>query len=145
LAFDTYEVTNPPDPYREEERWAKIRREIGLAMEEGLPLDEMLMKKERQALRTMSYQKTQTQRVRVNNEASDFFTVLEVRAGAGVELLHRLANTIFSLGLDIRFARFNSDQEKMSGDFYVRDVAGQKVLEPDQIKTIRKTLMDVIR
>jgi [protein-PII] uridylyltransferase len=145
LAFDTYEVTNPPDPYREEERWAKIRKEVGLAMEDRLPLDDMLMKKKRRALRTKNYQKTQTKQVRVNNEASDFFTVLEVRARAGVELLHRLANTIFSLGLDIRFAKFNSDQEKMSGDFYVRDTFGQKVLEPAQIKTLRKKLMDVIR
>jgi [protein-PII] uridylyltransferase len=145
LAFDTYEVTNPPDPYREEERWAKIRKEVGLAMQDRLPLDDMLMKKKRRALRTKRYQKKQTRQVRVNNEASDFFTILEVRARAGVEFLHRLANTIFSLGLDIRFAKFNSDQEKMSGDFYVRDVTGQKVLEPAQIKTIRKELMDVIR
>ena len=145
LAFDTYEVTNPPDPYREEERWTKIRREVALAMEDRLPLDDMLLKKMRQALRATRYQKTQTEQVRVNNEASDFFTILEVRAGAEVELLHRLANTIFSSGLDIRFAKFSSDQEKMSGDFYVRDTFGQKVLEPAQIKTMRKELMDVIR
>ncbi len=143
LAFDTYEVTNPPDPYHEEERWAKIRKEVGLAIEGRLPLDDMLMRKRRRALPT-KYQKPQAKRVRVDNEASDFFTVLEVRAKAGVELLYRVANTIFSLGLDIRFAKFNSDQEKMSGDFYVRDISGQKLLGPAQIRTVQQELMDVI-
>jgi [protein-PII] uridylyltransferase len=45
LAFDVYDVTNPPDPYREDETWDKIRRELGLAMEDRIQLRKLLLNK----------------------------------------------------------------------------------------------------
>ena len=38
LAFDVYEVTNPLDPYSEEERWEKIYKEINQVLSGNLPL-----------------------------------------------------------------------------------------------------------
>jgi [protein-PII] uridylyltransferase len=144
LALDVYEVTNPLDPYQETEKWEKIRKEIFLALYEQLPLDELISRKERMTLAKKKYLVSGAGKVDVNNEASDFFTVIEFRSEGQIGLLYELAKQVFSLGLDIRFAKLNSDQEKMTGVLYVRDSEGQKIHGDDKIEEIKKGLLSLI-
>jgi UTP:GlnB (protein PII) uridylyltransferase len=48
------------------------------------------------------------------------------------------------MNLDIRTAKVNSDGEKLTGVFYVRDSAGEKVYEPDAMAETRRRLMAVL-
>lgn len=144
LAFDIYDVTNPQDPFREEEIWKKIRDDIDLALEDRLPLDELIQKKGNMVLDSERYPVRQAKKVRINNEISDFFTVIEVSSGARVGLLYKLAKEIFSLDLDIRFAKFNSDEEKMTGGLHIMDSLGQKIHGNDQIAKIKRALLGVL-
>ncbi|MBW2343024.1 MAG: [protein-PII] uridylyltransferase [Deltaproteobacteria bacterium] len=145
LALDVYEVTNPLDPYQEMEKWEKIRKEIILALEDRLALDELIRKKERMTLAKERYLNSGSRKVKINNEASDFFTVIEVRSEEQIGLLYDLAKQVFTLGLDIRFAKVNSDQEKMTGVFYVRDAEGQKIHGDDKIEEIKEGLLSVMQ
>jgi [protein-PII] uridylyltransferase len=140
LAFDIYEVTNPLDPYREAERWEKTLSDVRLALEDRLPLDDLIREKGR-SLYAEPYHSPVAKKVKVDNEASDFFTVIEISWPTSVGLAYILAKQIFSLGLDIRFARVNSDEERLKGVFYVKDANGQKIYEADQIEEIRDRLM----
>ena len=144
LAFDVYEVTNPLDPYREEKKWQKILGEVEQAIEGGLPLDELIDKKDRMILASKGEYAHEKKEIIVDNEASGFFTILEVSTGERIGMLYELAKAIFSLGLDIRFAKLNSDKERMTGVFYVRDSGGQKILEEDQIQKIKLEIMSVM-
>ena len=56
-----------------------------------------------------------------------------------------LAKEIHSLELDIRFAKINSEKERMSGVFYVRDAEGQKVYEEETMARIKERLLAVMR
>jgi [protein-PII] uridylyltransferase len=145
LAFDTYEVTNPLDPYREKEMWDKVFNDAIEAVEEKLPLDEMISKKERMALWSAAEYGPPVKRVHIDNEDSDFFTIIEVRAGVRTGLLYDLAKEIFHLGLDIRFAKVNSDKERMTGVFYVRDASGQKVYEEEVMGQIKERIFSVMK
>jgi [protein-PII] uridylyltransferase len=145
LAFDIYGVTNPLDPYREAEIWSKINEDVRLALKDRLPLDELIQKKERMTQYSARYGEQQAKKVHINNEISDFFSVIEVRSDTGVELLYNLAKQMFSLGLDIRIAKFNSDEEMMTGNFYVRDSSGQKILEQDQIDEIKRDILGILK
>ncbi|MCJ7596353.1 MAG: hypothetical protein MUO52_16415, partial [Desulfobacterales bacterium] len=82
--------------------------------------------------------------VRIDNDASDFFSILEVTGGVRTGLLYDLAKKIFSLGLDIRFAKVNSDKEKMTGVFYVRDAGGQKIYEDAILNKTRDEILSVL-
>jgi [protein-PII] uridylyltransferase len=144
LAFDTYEVTNPRDPLREDETWDKINSDIHLALEDRLPLDQLIQKKRKMVLEHWRNGSPQVKKIQINNEISDFFTAIEVRSAANVGLLYDLAKTISSLDLNIRFARFNSDEEKMIGAFYVRDSSGQKIHEEDRLDEIRRGILAVL-
>ena len=144
LAFDVYEVTNPLDPYREEEMWNKIHGEALQAIEDQIPLDELITRKEEQDFSLGRDYGYPSKKVVIDNDASDFFTIIEVSSGDRIGLLYTLAKAVFSLGLDIRFAKVNSDKEKMTGVFYVGDSGGQKILDQDQIQKIKVDIMGVI-
>jgi [protein-PII] uridylyltransferase len=144
LAFDVYEVTNPLDPYREERMWNKIHAEALQAIEDQIPLDELISKKERQLFSLGDEYGNQPKKVKIDNVASDFFTIVEVSAWDRIGLLYELAKEVFSLGLDIRFAKVNADKERMTGVFYVRDSGGQKILEEDEIQRIKREIMNLM-
>jgi len=140
LAFDIYEVTNPVDRYREAERWEKTLNDVRLALEDRLPLDDLIREKG-QSLYTQAYHSPVPRKVKVDNEASDFFTVIEINSPTSVGLAYTLAKQIFSLGLNIRFAKVNSDEERLRGVFYVKDAGGQKIYEDNRVAEIRDRLI----
>jgi [protein-PII] uridylyltransferase len=145
LAFDTYEVTNPLDPYREEERWQRIFNDAVSAIEDRLPLDKRVRDKERMVMSGNIEYTSPVKRVRIDNKASDFFTIIEVSGGTRTSLLYDLAKGIHSLGLDIRFAKVSSDRERTTGVFYVRDVSGQKIFEDGILEQTRQALLSVMK
>jgi len=144
LAFDVYEVTNPLDPYREEKMWDKVQDEAIKAIEERIPLDELITKKERKLFSSSGDYPYPSKKVMIDNEASDFFTIIEVSAKDRIGLLYELAKEVFSLGMDIRFAKVNSDKERMTGVFYVRDSGGQKIYGEHEIEKTKRGVMSVI-
>ena len=145
MAFDVYEVTNPLDPYSEKEKWEKVYQEIDLTLKDQFPLDDRLQKKEDAVMGLETYGKTHIREVRINNEASDFFTIVEVRSAAIVGLLYKLAKNLFSMELNIRFAKFDRDDAYMSGDFYVTDLLGQKIYDEGRINKIQQGIMEILK
>jgi len=146
LAFDLYDVTNPLDPLREEEMWSKVLQDARQAIEDKLPLDELIDRKaQMSSFDEILSPYHPVERMRVDNEGSDFFTILEVGGGIRTGLLYELAKKIFALGLDIRFAKVNSDKEKMTGVFYVRDASGQKIYEDTVLEKVRREILGVLR
>ena len=143
LAFDIYEVTNPLDPLREAESWDKAHRDVCLALEDRIPLNELIREKG-SAVYPDGYKSPMAKKVKIDNDISDFFTVIEITSGTRIDLIYDLANKMFSLELDIRFARINSDDEKITGAFYVRDLAGQKIYEDEQIERIRDEMLGAL-
>jgi [protein-PII] uridylyltransferase len=141
LAFDVYEVTNPPDPFRQDEQWESISKDVGLAMENQIQLDDRIQKKRESAFPSAVPGIFSARTVEIDNEISDFFTIIQVRSGYRLGILYQLAKEIFRVGLNIRFARFSRDEERMTGDFYVTDTLGQKVVEPDRISPIKAGLL----
>jgi len=142
LAFDIYEVTNPVDPYRAAERWEQTLKDVHSVLEDRLSLDDLIREKEKTPYGE-AYHPPVHKSVRIDNDISDFFTVIEVRTGTGVGLTYAMAKQIFLLGLDIRFARVNSDEERVMGVFYVRDAGGQKIFEDERIAAIKDEIMKV--
>jgi [protein-PII] uridylyltransferase len=146
LAFDLYDVTNPLDPLREEEMWSRVLQDARQAIEGKLPLDELINRKAQMStFDEVLSPYHPVERMRVDNEGSDFFTILEVGGGIRTGLLYELAKKIFALGLDIRFAKVNSDKEKMTGVFYVRDASGQKIYEDSILEEVRREILGVLR
>mgnify|MGYP000596943888 CR=1 FL=1 len=145
LAFDVYEVANPVDPYRENETWEKIRKEAIEAIEGRLPLDALIGKKHSKALLEKPDFPDQDNRARIDNMASDFFTIIEISSSDRFGLLYKIGKKLFSLGLNIRLAMVSSEKGKvMTGVFYVSDTGGEKILDPRAIGRIEREILSIM-
>ncbi len=144
LAFDIYRVSNPPDPYREKETWARIRDQAEAVAEGRQQLEPLLEKRLAAGTGSGSTAAPWIRKVRVDNRASDFFTAIEIAAGNRPGILYHLARGIFALQLDIRFATVYSDKEKTTGVFYVRDPRGQKISDGEELEAVRSNILSTI-
>ncbi len=68
--------------------------------------------------------------VTVDQEASDFFTVIEVGAPDRIGLLYDITRTLADLHLDVHLAKVATYTDRVIDAFYVRDELGRKVQEP---------------
>ena len=82
-------------------------------------------------------------RVRINNNLSDTFSVIEVECLDRPGLLSDLASALADLKLDIGSAHAITFGEKVTDSFYVRDLVGHKIEDEERIKRIVDELMKI--
>ena len=76
----------------------------------------------------------------VHDDASDFFTVVEVRAADRVGLLYTITRALVEMELDIALAKVSTYGEDVVDVFYVRDFHGQKVTDPVYAEEIARSI-----
>lgn len=80
-------------------------------------------------------------KVRVLNDASDFATVVEVETADRIGLLFDLAATFHDLELDVHVAKVATYGPRVVDVFYVRDLFGRKVDEPEYAREIERAIV----
>lgn len=143
-AVDIFTVTPPLDPIRTEEIWEKIKGDLAETFQGKLPLSDRLQQKAKPTLLSRKRTLTRQTQVTVDNESSDFFTLIEVFTDDRIGLLYQITHTLFTLGIDIRIAKIATKADQVADVFYVLDLEGQKVLEEEKVKRIRDVLVRVL-
>lgn len=82
-------------------------------------------------------------RVEFENGASRY-TILEVYTFDRCSLLYRLAQQIHDLGLIIHSARIATYLDQVVDVFYVTDRVGNKIVDPERLGDIRRTLLEIV-
>jgi [protein-PII] uridylyltransferase len=80
----------------------------------------------------------------VDNGLSSNATVIEVRAPDQVGILHRMAKALSELGLDIRHARVQTLGHEVVDTFYVRTLAGEKLVDAFHRSEVERALLHAI-
>ncbi|HPR53194.1 MAG TPA: [protein-PII] uridylyltransferase [Deltaproteobacteria bacterium] len=70
---------------------------------------------------------TQKASITIDNETSDFFTLVEIRAQNSLGMLYHVSRTITGFGLDIHRAFVSRNGDLGSNVFYVVDALGEKI------------------
>ena len=76
----------------------------------------------------------------MDNDASDFFTVVEVGAPDRLGLLFDVTSALAELHLDVHLAKVATYGVRVVDAFYVRDALGRKVVEPRQVDEIEQAV-----
>jgi [protein-PII] uridylyltransferase len=103
--------------------WPDVGADLRAALRGEIPLHDLL------GPRRLEPGEAEAIHVAVDNAASQFFNVVEVRAPDQVGLLYRIASALHDLGLDIHHARIATNPEGALDVFYVRDLTGEKLSE----------------
>ncbi len=141
IAVDVFVVQEPGEGLYLEDLWQRIRRAISYALTGKLALDYRLEQKRTSPLTLASSAPKGRRKVRVDSEASDFYTLIEVAAPDRLGLLHDLASALSGLGLILHLARIATSAGRIHDTFYVRDEGGLKITDPDRAEEIRKALL----
>ncbi len=82
--------------------------------------------------------------VRIANEDSDFYTIIDVSTEDRPALLFDITRTLSDLGLEIVMSRAATRAERVKDAFYVTD-RGNKVLDPERKREIEEALLGTIQ
>jgi [protein-PII] uridylyltransferase len=124
LVLDVFTVAAAHGEALVDQRWSEIAADLQAALEGRVPLRDLL------GVRRLEPDEADAIQVSVDNAASQFFSVVEVRAPDQVGLLYRITRALHELGLDIHHAKIATYPEGALDVFYVWDLAGEKLGEP---------------
>jgi [protein-PII] uridylyltransferase len=120
---------------------AKLREDLAAVLSDRLALGERLSERERiYPLRRGSAAHLPGSEVKVDNEASETSTVLEIRALDEIGMLHRITRALFDAGLDVVSARVSTLGEMVVDAFYVRESGGSKVTDDSRLSEITQKI-----
>ncbi|MCT8989976.1 [protein-PII] uridylyltransferase [Chelativorans sp. SCAU2101] len=83
-------------------------------------------------------------RAEVQNTLSNRFSVIELECLDRPGLLSEVTGAMSDLSLDIASAHITTFGEKVIDTFYVTDLTGAKIENPDRMEAIRRELLDVL-
>ncbi len=82
--------------------------------------------------------------IRLDNDASESRTVIEIETEDRIGLLYTIAQTLTELALDISAAKICTERGAALDSFYVRELGGAKVLSPERHHSIERQLRHAI-
>jgi [protein-PII] uridylyltransferase len=145
IALDIFKVKPPPDPILEDEKWQQTADNLSAALCDELSLTAALKKKVPAFRNGKAGLDKKPHRVTVDNTSSSFFTIIEVFTYDFPGLLFSITDAIFRCELNIWVAKIATKADQVVDVFYVRDVNGQKVDLPDQVKNIKAAIMERLK
>jgi [protein-PII] uridylyltransferase len=145
LAVDVFVVKEPPDGLHLDDLWQRVRRAVGYALTGKLSLEYRLEQKRTSPLSLPSRAPKSRRKVRVDSDASDFYTLVEVAAPDRLGLLHDLALCLSSHRLRVHVARIATSAGRIHDVFYVRTDEGLKLVDEAGMEELKKALLAAAR
>ena len=134
-------VSEPKDAYFALELWERVAKTITDSMTGKLALDHRLAHKRHSPLALPVFKGLERPgAVSVDNRISDFYTTVEIRSDDRVGLLYEIAHALFTLKLDVHIAKVTTLGSRVHDVFYVRDLGGQKIDDPEQVLEIKEAI-----
>ncbi|HVH53078.1 MAG TPA: ACT domain-containing protein, partial [Actinomycetota bacterium] len=139
VAMDVFEVEGAFEARIGEDRWREFRTTLRKAIQGRLSLEHRVEQKRKHYPGPSADIPVE---IGVHNDASDFFTVVEVGAPDRIGLLFDVTRTLAELHLDVHLAKVATYGHRVVDVFYVRDDLGRKVEDPERIAELERTVAD---
>lgn len=138
-AVDLFEVEGVFEREIDERRWREFRATLRRAIDGRVDLEHRLREK-RAPYPPPRVDSAVT--VETHDDASEFFTIVEVGAPDRLGLLFDIATVLADQGLDVHVARVATYAGRVVDAFYVRDGVGRKLDEPATIERLEGALRE---
>jgi [protein-PII] uridylyltransferase len=138
VALDTFWVE---DSTREiERRLLQLKKDLKEILEGKASVKDLFLKrKESNGIKQKVIPRVAGE-VKINNQDSDFFTIIEVTGENRLGVLHEMTEALTDFGCDIHFARISTLGNRIVDVFYVQDEWGEKIKEKNKIDQLKKTV-----
>ncbi len=145
-AIDVYEVSDPltSGSILQEGKWEAILDDLRRVLAGEESVEDLVARKRPPSVLPDRAVPRRPTRVTVDNEASDFYTVIDADGHDRVGLLYEIAHAMTDLDLDIFLARIMTRRGLVDDVFYVKGPDLKKVVDPERIEAIRERLLEVM-
>jgi [protein-PII] uridylyltransferase len=141
VALDLFEVRGAFEPEVSDERWQRFERTLGESLRGGIDVSA-----EVETLRS-HYRPPRAGvpvSVVLHQDASDFFTLVEVEGPDRMGLLFDLTSALAGNGFDVHSARVATYGARVVDVFYVTDADGRKVSQAEREADLERVLLDAV-
>jgi len=84
-------------------------------------------------------------RVRIHNDVSSRYTVIDVFAIDYTGLLYDITSVLASFEIDIHTARIGTDEDQVADAFYVRTGAGEKIEDEMEMQALERAIVERLK
>jgi [protein-PII] uridylyltransferase len=140
VMIDTFEITGEDGslvPHNEV--WETVTRELRESLING---------KRPQEARISGYERRLpgivSPAVSFDNESSETLTIIDVTARDRVGLLYWITKTLYEQNIDIASAKITTEGIRVLDAFYISDLFGDKITDPERLAKIRHALLAVL-
>lgn len=144
IALDILIVERLPDPLHPGELWERIRTDLQESLRSRDHLEQLLASRRKPSLLQQKNVPRREDRVLIDEEGSDFYTIIEVYTWDRPGVLHMISSTFYELGISIQVAKISTPGAQVADVFYVTDLDGSKLLDSTVHETVRGRLMEVL-
>jgi len=135
---DVFVVSDPPEHLPRGVFESRVAASVRNAMSGRLSLSYRLTEKRRSPLARQPLDAEPE--IALHNEASDFYTLIEIAAPDRVGLLYDVARAMLNLGLSIQLAKIATYGDQVADVFYVREDGG-KITGNERIREVQHALL----
>ncbi len=145
IVVDTFWVKDPdfsgePTPARME----KVGTAIVSALKGELSIEVFMEQNRRVSFRSQKPIRRNRTEVKIDNETSDHFTVIDVFADDKQGLLHEIAKTLYDIELSVHSARIGTRLDQVVDVFHVTQRNGNKVEDAATCESIQARLQEQV-
>ncbi|MEX1297597.1 MAG: [protein-PII] uridylyltransferase [Desulfotignum sp.] len=140
--LDIFKVMAPSDRIFETEKWKKAEQDLTRALADDHFLDKVVDKIPAH-ITIASGRRPEPNQVRIDNDTSSFFTIIEVLTYDFAGLLFTITNALYRCGVNVNVAMVGSKVDQIMDIFYVRSLENdQKIQDPEELKQIKTAILD---
>lgn len=139
--LDIFKVMPPRDRIFENEKWEKAVNDLTQALDDDHFLDKVVDKIPKR-ITIASGRRPEPNQVRIDNDTSSFFTIIEVLTYDFAGLLFTITNALYRSGLNVNIAMVGGKVDQIIDIFYVRDLENdQKIRDPEKLRQIKTAII----
>jgi len=142
VVCDIIRVERIPDPLHPRELWSKVESDLVRALADSSYLDELLEDKRRPSVLETRGQPRKEDKIVIDEDASDFYTLIEVYTWDRPGVLHAITSALYELDISIQLAKISTPGAQVVDIFYVTDLSGEKLKNSGKHELIREKLLD---
>jgi len=145
IVLDVLQVTSPMGGLITDEH--KLRRiEGGLAdvITGKVKVAALVQRHRKPSILDMKAKPKVPTRVQIDNDASDTYTVVDIKTQNRIGLLYDITSTLSELGLYIYISKISTKGDEAADIFYVKDIFGQKIFYKEKLRAIADTVYGVL-
>ena len=139
VVVDTFQVTDPDykgAPPRD--RLESIGAMIRSVLQGKEAVETVVQRGTRMSASRLIGPARQATEVRIDNETSERYTIVDVFADDRQGLLYVITNAIFRQGMSVHAARISTRLDQVADVFYVTDAQGKKVEQAEPVELVRQ-------